>query len=331
MLELVELAGWPGASRPSSPAVSSSASRWPARCQPAQGAAAGRAAGRARPQAAPADAAGAQADPDRGRHHLRPRHPRPGRGHDHGRHHRGDERRAASSRLGAPAELYENPPPPSSPTSSASRTCSRGEVVGTGRRRARRRRPRARRRLPTRSRRVRRTGDSGRRPPGEDPSRAGEAAGRRRRNPLDRRSSPTRRSSGCRTQYLVRMPWGQELASSSRTSARDAGSPPATEVDLHWDPEHTFAARRRAGRRRRCRGRRRGRPPMAAASAEALGSDAAARAPRRRRPSAAQALDPYFLLLPGHALAGRLLRRCRCLPGLDTSLQTGDRWRRASC
>ena len=50
--------------------------------------------GRPRPQAAPADADRAQADPDRGRHHLRPRHPRPGGGHDDGRHHRGDEPRA---------------------------------------------------------------------------------------------------------------------------------------------------------------------------------------------------------------------------------------------
>ena len=43
--------------------------------QQAQGAAARRAAGRAGPQAAPADAARAQADPDRGRDHLHPRHP----------------------------------------------------------------------------------------------------------------------------------------------------------------------------------------------------------------------------------------------------------------
>ena len=57
-------------------------------------AAARRAARRARPQAAAADADRAQADPDRGRHHLRARHPRPGGGHDDGRHHRGDEPRA---------------------------------------------------------------------------------------------------------------------------------------------------------------------------------------------------------------------------------------------
>ena len=39
------------------------------------------------------DADRAQADPDRGQHHVHPCHPRPGGGHDHGRHHRGDERR----------------------------------------------------------------------------------------------------------------------------------------------------------------------------------------------------------------------------------------------
>ena len=43
--------------------------------QQAQGAAARRAAGRTGSQAAPADAARAEADPDRGRDHLHPRHP----------------------------------------------------------------------------------------------------------------------------------------------------------------------------------------------------------------------------------------------------------------
>ena len=57
-----------------------------------RGAAARRAARRARPQAAPLDADRDQADPDRGRPHLRARHARPGGGHDDGRHHRGDER-----------------------------------------------------------------------------------------------------------------------------------------------------------------------------------------------------------------------------------------------
>ncbi len=45
---------------------------------------------------------------------------------------------------------------------------------------------------------------------------------------------------GVSTQYLVRMPWGQELTVFEQNSgARDAfrvGDP----VDLHWIPEHTF-------------------------------------------------------------------------------------------
>ena len=55
--------------------------------------AARRAARRARPQAARGDAARAQAHPARGRHHVRLRHPRPGRGAHDERPHRGDEPR----------------------------------------------------------------------------------------------------------------------------------------------------------------------------------------------------------------------------------------------
>ena len=80
--------------------------------QPAQGAAARRAARRARPQAAPRDAARAQADPARGRHHLRLRHPRPGGGAVDERPGRGLQRRARSSRWPRPVELYEHPGEP---------------------------------------------------------------------------------------------------------------------------------------------------------------------------------------------------------------------------
>ena len=92
--------------------------------QPAAGAAARRAARRARPQAAPADADRAQAHPDRGRPHVRPRDPRPGGGHDHGRHRRGHERRQGRAARCARGPLREPARPPSSPTSSASRTSS---------------------------------------------------------------------------------------------------------------------------------------------------------------------------------------------------------------
>ena len=57
-----------------------------------------RAARRARPEAAPADAVRAEAAAARARHHLRLRHPRPGRGAGDVRPHRGDESPAGSSR-----------------------------------------------------------------------------------------------------------------------------------------------------------------------------------------------------------------------------------------
>ena len=45
--------------------------------------------------------------------------------------------------------------------------------------------------------------------------------------------------TGVSTQYVVRMPWGQELV----VFAQNTGSgvvAPGTAVDLHWDPVHTF-------------------------------------------------------------------------------------------
>ena len=94
ILELVDLAGprgpeaeaalgWPTAAR---------RARARARQQPARPAPR-RAARRARPQAPQADAARAQAHPERGRDHVRPRHARPGGGDDDGRHDRGHEPR----------------------------------------------------------------------------------------------------------------------------------------------------------------------------------------------------------------------------------------------
>ncbi len=59
----------------------------------AAGAAARRAAGRPRPEAAQGGAGRAQEPAAQARHHLRLRHPRPGRGAHHERPHRGDERR----------------------------------------------------------------------------------------------------------------------------------------------------------------------------------------------------------------------------------------------
>ena len=139
MLELVELDGTgPAQARPALRRPAAAGRAGPGARQPARGAAARRAARRARPQAAPPDADRAQADPDRGRPHLRARHPRPGGGHDHGRHHRGDERRAdrADGRPGR--ALRERRARRSSRTSSASPTCSRATVTGTAGERHRR-------------------------------------------------------------------------------------------------------------------------------------------------------------------------------------------------
>ncbi len=45
---------------------------------------------------------------------------------------------------------------------------------------------------------------------------------------------------GVSTQYLTRMPWGQELmVFEQNTGARESFSP-GDRVDLHWSPEHTF-------------------------------------------------------------------------------------------
>ena len=92
MLELVEL-GVAG-TQEAGPALRRPAAArrpGPGADQQPRGAAARRAARCPRPEAAPLHADRDQADPDRGRPDLRARHPRPGGGHDDGRHHRGHE------------------------------------------------------------------------------------------------------------------------------------------------------------------------------------------------------------------------------------------------
>ncbi len=90
--------------------------------QPAQGAAARRAARRARPEAAQGPAGRAEADPARGRDHLRLRHPRPGGGADDERPDRGDEPRPGRAGRRPRGDLRPRRRPPSSPASSASPT-----------------------------------------------------------------------------------------------------------------------------------------------------------------------------------------------------------------
>lgn len=45
---------------------------------------------------------------------------------------------------------------------------------------------------------------------------------------------------GVSTQYLVRMPWGQELMVFEQNHTSHRRFRPGDTVDLHWSPEHTF-------------------------------------------------------------------------------------------
>ena len=47
--------------------------------------------------------------------------------------------------------------------------------------------------------------------------------------------------TGVSTQYLVRMPWGQELMVFAQNVGVGGVLTPGTPVSLHWDPAHTFA------------------------------------------------------------------------------------------
>lgn len=47
--------------------------------------------------------------------------------------------------------------------------------------------------------------------------------------------------TGMSTQYLVRMPWGQELMVFAQNLSREASLRRGDEVSLSWHPEHTFA------------------------------------------------------------------------------------------
>ena len=111
------------ASRPRSPAASASGSPWPGpSCRRPAGVPDGRAAVEPRRQAAGPDPGRAGRAPPALRHHLRLRHPRPGRGHDHGRPHRGHGRRPPPAGRHAPARSTSDPGQPvRRPASSAPR------------------------------------------------------------------------------------------------------------------------------------------------------------------------------------------------------------------
>ena len=160
--------------------------------QRARGAAARRAARRARPQAAPGDADRAEADPARGRHHLRLRHARPGGG----AHHERPRRRVQPG------------------ADRADRYPRRG--LRAARHRVRRR---LHRRLqPARARRAPRHG-----PAGEDPAARGRrvpAAGQ------SRRAGPHRRGRLPRHDDALRRHARRAAASSSRSGRTWTATPP---------------------------------------------------------------------------------------------------------
>ena len=164
MLELVELEQpGPQEAGPALRRPAAAGRAGPGADQQARGAAARRAARRARPQAAPRRCRSrSSGSRPRSGLHLHPRHPRPGGGHDHGRHGRGDERRASSSRWARPTELYENPRSTFVANFLGQSNLIEGTVTEPGRR------PRHRRHARHRRVRSRPTGRTRRRRPGLD-------------------------------------------------------------------------------------------------------------------------------------------------------------------
>ncbi len=216
--------------------------RRPRAHQPPAGPAARRTPRRARPQAAPPDAAGAQAHPDRGRHHLRARHPRPGGGHDHGRHRRGDERgprrtaRRPRRPLREPAHhLRRQLPRHLQPHRGGRRLHRRRADGGRGRRQAH---PAPRAMFgPHRGRRP----APPRHPAREDiPGPRGRGRHRRRRPQPRHRPHHRLQLHRVSTQYVVESPAGKALQVYEQNVERDTRLVPGAEVVLHWNPAHTF-------------------------------------------------------------------------------------------
>ena len=183
--------------------------------QPAPGAAARRAARRPRPEAARADADRAEDDPGRGRHHLRLRHPRPGRGADDERPDRRLQRGQDRAGQHAGRALRAARRPSSSPASSASPTCSSATA-------------RASRSAPRRS-----------------------SCSTPRRAPNGLRTERGRIAdvayAGMVTRYTVALDAGGELQlirQNVEGASVDAASEQGREVLVGWRPEHTVAVRR---------------------------------------------------------------------------------------
>ena len=183
--------------------------------QPPARAAARRAARRPRSEAPQEHADGAEADPERGRDHVRPRHARPGRGDDDGGHDRGHEQRADRAARARLPSSTSGPRRRSSPAFSAPRTSCPG-------------RSRTRMRSGSRTEPSSRVGERPlrrgrrRRAAGEDHDRrrrrCERAPGNDRRDRLHRRGDAGRRSHGGGHRARVRAEHGCGRA---RSRARD--------------------------------------------------------------------------------------------------------------
>ena len=277
--------------------------RGPRADQPPQGAAPRRAPRRPRPQAAPPDAAGAQAHPDRGRHHLRPRHARPGGGHDDGRHRRGDERgpgraaRRARRPLREPAHhLRRQLPRHLQPHRGRGRLAGAATTSSSGGRRQAACCPPARCSAPTTTGgkvlvgvRPEKISLSARRRRGRDP---------RGPQPHHRAGSPTPASSASPPSTSSTARSAPNSRSTRRTSSATAGSSRAPRSSCTGTPRTPSASTRPRTSTPASRGTTAG--CMTATATEA--PPAAAPRHRRTKPpraSARKRLVPYWLLLPG--------------------------------
>ena len=211
--------------------------------QPPAGAAARRAARRARPAPAQAAPAPAQADPAGRRHHVRARDARPGGGHEHGRHDRGHARRqdrAGRRRrrpLRAPADRVRGQLPrrlePDRRAHDAPATTATRRRRRTTARRSTSRPTGSARTAATRSRSAcgRRRSPS---PPPEPTSRAATTCC------AARSSSP--RSWASRSTTSSASAGGEELTvfQQNLDGAEPDSLGAGREVQLSWDPQHTF-------------------------------------------------------------------------------------------
>ena len=173
-----------------------------------------------------------KAHPARRRHHVHPRHARPGGGDDDGRPDRGHERRAGSSSSARRTSLYERPQTAFVAGFLGISNLLRGTVAGAGRVRLDdgRRGARAARRA-ARPHRQRRS----RRPPGEDPprrtARRTASTGRLLEEPptsASRRSTSSRPRAGNDQRLRPEQP--------TRAASADAGR----RLTLSWSPDSTF-------------------------------------------------------------------------------------------